>query len=121
MEIIWSPRARTRLKDIGDYIAKDASDRAASFEDRLESVERLREFPDSGAAVPENKVLRQVLLQGYRLIYRIRVETVEVVTIISPGQSFDLEWQRTVETTVKEWSSQIMMTTLLNRFLGKME
>ena len=90
MEIIWSPRARTRLKDIGDYIAKDAPERATQFEDRLiESVERLSEFPESGSAVPENKTLRQVVLQGYRLIYRIRVESVEVVTVISPGQSFD--------------------------------
>ena len=90
MEIIWSPRARTRLKDIGDYVAKDAPERAASFEDRLiESVERLREFPNSGAAVPENKAFHQVVLQGYRLIYRIRSEACEVVTIISPGQSFE--------------------------------
>lgn len=106
-QVIWSPRAEKRLDEIGDYIAKDAPARAADFVERLlGSTRRLKEFPESGAVAPENNAFRQVVLQGYRLIYRIRGEVCQVVTIISPGQSFDLERQRAVETTLKEeWMS----------------
>lgn len=106
-QVIWSPRAEKRLDEIGDYIAKDQPTRAADFVERLlGSTRRLKDFPESGAVVPENKAFRQMVIQGYRLIYRIRGEIAEVVTIISPGQSFDLEWQHVVETTLKaEWSS----------------
>ena len=93
-QVIWSPRAEKRLDEIGDYIAKDAPKRAADFVEKLlHSTRRLKEFPESGAVVPENKAFRQVVIQGYRLIYRVYGELAEVVTIISPGQSFDLEWQ----------------------------
>ena len=88
MEIIWSPRARLKLEEIGDYIAKDAPDRASAFEDKLiDSVSRLKDFPKSGSIVPENESFRQVILQGYRIIYRIRGTSVDIVTIISPGQN----------------------------------
>ncbi len=99
-QVIWSPRAERRLDEIGDYIAKDNPKRAADFVEKLlGSTRRLKEFPESGPVASENKAFRQVVLQGYRLIYRIRVEAVEVVTIISPGQSFDLEGHRTIDRT----------------------
>ena len=88
MEIIWSPRARLNLEEIGDYIAKDAPDRAAAFEDKLiDSVSRLKDFPESGSVVPENESFREAHLQGYRIIYRIRITSVDIITIISHGQN----------------------------------
>ena len=87
-QVIWSWRAEKRLDEIGDYIAKDAPTRAADFVEKLlDSTRRLKDFPESGHPVPENKTFRQVVLQGYRLIYRIRGDIAEVVTIISPGQN----------------------------------
>jgi len=86
MEVKWSPSALLRLETIGDFIAKDAPPRAADFEDRLlDSVQRLKEFPFSGSLAPENPAYRQVVLDGYRVIYAIKPAAVEIVTILSPG------------------------------------
>ena len=68
--------------------------RAANFIEKLiSSTRRLQEFPESGHVVPENQAFRQVILQGYRLIYRVRGGIAEVVTIVSPGQNADLKSQ----------------------------
>jgi len=90
MEIIWSPLALEKIEQIGDYIAKDAPDRARSFVDRLvESAERLREFPLSGQITRENPAFRQVVTQGYRLIYQVQEKTVDILTVIAPQEGSD--------------------------------
>ena len=86
MEIKWSPSSIDRLEEIGKFIAKDSPAHAVSFVDTLlESVERLKEFPLSGALVQENPAFRQIVVQGYRIIYRQREKSIEIVTVISPG------------------------------------
>ena len=94
MEVVWSPRAEFRLVEIADYIASHNPERAQEFVLRLlYSVDHLQEFPESGSLVPENGAFRQVVLQGYRIIYRIQTDDrvqlarVEIVTVISPGQN----------------------------------
>jgi plasmid stabilization system protein ParE len=94
VEVVWSPRAEFRLVEIADYIKAHNPERAKDFVLRLlHSVDHLKEFPESGSLVPENGAFRQVILQGYRIIYRIqtdereRLARVEIVTVISPGQN----------------------------------
>lgn len=87
MEITWSPRAIEKIKQMGDYIAQDAPGRAHQFVDRLvKSVERLREFPLSGQITRENPAFRQVIFKGYRIIYRLGENAVEIVTVIAPKE-----------------------------------
>lgn len=87
MEIVWSESSFQRLEEIGHFIATDSPTRAREFIDRLiESVERLREFPLSGSVMPENSAFRQIVVQGYRIIYRQMASAVEIVTVVSPGQ-----------------------------------
>ena len=107
MEIIWSPHALKKVSEIGDFIALDSIPRAVKFEDELlTSVWHLKEFPNAGGPVPEKEGLRQVIHHGYRIIYRIQQSSVEIITVISPGQNFNLDWQRFIESTLeKEWSS----------------
>lgn len=84
MRITWSPNSLRQLESIGDYIALDSPGNARKFIDKLiESVERLKQFPLSGSNVPESPNLKQVLIQGYRIIYRPRDSTVEIVTVLS--------------------------------------
>ena len=97
MEVVWSPRAEFRLIEIADYIASHNPERAKEFVLRLlHSVDQLKKFPESGSLVPENGAFRQLILQGYRIIYRIqtdereRLARVEIVTVISPGQNAPL-------------------------------
>jgi toxin ParE1/3/4 len=86
MEIIWSSHALRQAEQIGDYIAKDSPARACTFIDKLiSSVERLKKFPYSGLLVKENPAFRQIVFERYRIIYRIAEDSVEIVTIYSPG------------------------------------
>jgi addiction module RelE/StbE family toxin len=87
-QVIWSPRALERLDEISDYIALDAPNRAIDFVlSLLESTERLKDHPESGAVIRENEAFRHIVHEGYRIIYRVRAGLVEVVTVIAPGQN----------------------------------
>ncbi|MFH1017961.1 MAG: type II toxin-antitoxin system RelE/ParE family toxin [Pseudomonadota bacterium] len=90
MEIIWSETAVHRVEEISRFIAKDSAPSASRFITRLiRSVERLKTFPLSGSAVPENIAFRQVVFQGYRIIYRLTGSAVQIVTVVTPGFSSD--------------------------------
>jgi addiction module RelE/StbE family toxin len=87
MRIIWSPNSLKQLESIGDYIASDSPGNARKFIDKLiESVERLKQFPLSGSNVPESPNLKQVLVQGYRVIYRPRDSIIDIIAVLSPFQ-----------------------------------
>ncbi len=89
MEIIWSPQSLEDLEIIGDYIALDDPLRAITFIDEIiKSVERLMEFPESGNFVEDNPIFRQIIYQGYRLIYQYRNKQILIITILGPGQIF---------------------------------
>lgn len=88
MKIEWSPRAERELTQLRDYIAQDSPFYARQFTERLIlAVERLTTLPRSGRTVPEaghQDAIREVLYQGYRLIYRIRddQQLVQIVTVL---------------------------------------
>jgi toxin ParE1/3/4 len=83
--LIWSPRALDDLETICEYIARDSDRYARLF---VERVVRLAEsiplHPLLGAVVREyqREGLRERLFQNYRIIYRVRGDSVEVVTIV---------------------------------------
>lgn len=86
MEIVWSPHSLVRIEEIGDFIAQDSPAQAKKFIDHLiKAVERLQTHPHSGQAAPENPAFRQLIVRGYRIIYRIDQEDIQIVTVISPG------------------------------------
>lgn len=86
-KVIWTATALDDLESLGNYIALDAPERAVTFTDELyDSTKRLEEYPMSGGVCPEDPSSRQVVLQGYRIIYQVTEQGVEVLTIISPGQ-----------------------------------
>lgn len=87
MEIIWSSRSLTKLEQIGDYIALDSPANAIAFVEKIvKAVERLKRFPLSGSIVPESPNLRQLIFDGYRIIYRPSDKKIEIVTILGPAQ-----------------------------------
>lgn len=87
MEIIWSPQSLEDIEDIGDFIAEDNPTRAVSFVDGIvSSVDRLLSFPESGPIVEENPVFRQIVYEGYRIIYQFRSEKILIVTVLGPGR-----------------------------------
>jgi plasmid stabilization system protein ParE len=82
------------LRRIRDYIASDSPLFAHVFVDRLTgSVTRLRTFPRSGRVVPEFGLehIRELIVSNYRIVYRVRGDTVEVTTVFHSTWSIGLQ------------------------------
>ena len=87
MKIVWSPNSLIQLEQIGDYIALDAPGNAGRFIDRIiSSIERLKNLPLSGSNVPESPNLKQVIVQGYRVIYRPTDKSIDIIAVLTPAQ-----------------------------------
>jgi toxin ParE1/3/4 len=87
MRIVWSPNSLNQLEKIGDYIALDSPGSAVKFVGKiLDSVERLKKFPFSGSNVPESPNLKQVIVQGYRIVYRASDKSIDIIAVLSPYQ-----------------------------------
>jgi len=71
MRVVWTAKAKARLREIQDYIAKDSPDRARAVVDRLLARSMtLADPPLIARQVPEyaRVDLREVLDRPYRLI-----------------------------------------------------
>ena len=89
MRIEWTEPALDDLEDIRDYIAQDSPQNAAAFIQRLfDAAERLGDFPHQGREVPEAdsspEDIRELIVQGYRIIYWPRTEVVQILAVV-PG------------------------------------
>ena len=86
MRLHWSDIAEADLDDIYDYIARDVPYYAELFVERLiEATDRLEDHPRSGRRVPEadqRDDIRELIVQGYRIIYRIEAEEINILTVI---------------------------------------
>ena len=85
MSIIWSREAGENLVDIEEFIARDSVERAIRFIDALidhaEAI--LADNPRSGRSVPEigNPDIRELIYRGYRIVYRLNCDHVEILTV----------------------------------------
>ena len=85
MKVIWSRRALLDVEHIRDYIAQDSPAYAQPFIERLlHTTRHLPRFPHSGRPMPEanNPGIREVIYQGYRIIYRLGSDTIEIVMVV---------------------------------------
>lgn len=90
MKIVWTRHARKRITEIYDYIAADSPDRAADFCDTLiNSADQLTDHPLSGPLVPEDPAYRQLVVEKYRIIYRLGGAEIYIMTIVAPGMLYD--------------------------------
>ena len=91
--IIWSPLAIEDVEAIRAYVARDSPRSADLLVERLvAAVERLEANPLSGRVVPEvgDDSLREVIHGNYRIVYRIRADHVEIVTVFHGARLFRL-------------------------------
>ena len=82
--LIWAPQSLADLESIRDYIAKDSPRYAILFvEDIIRVVAAIETNPLAGRVVSEFqiKALRERIHGSYRIVYRVRREHVEIVTI----------------------------------------
>jgi len=94
MKIVWSPLALERVNEIADYIAENSVEAARVWlMDIFGVVDRLKEFPESGRAVPEVKRtnIRELIFKNYRVIYRVERKQVSILTVRHSKQRLPLK------------------------------
>ena len=85
MKILWTEPAIEDLRSLHVYIARDSEVYASNFVQRIIlAVDKLSNFPRLGRLAPEaeNDLIREIIYQDYRIIYRIKGQLVEILTII---------------------------------------
>ena len=93
-EIKWSPQSLADIETIANFIARDSSYYARMFTIKVfESADRLELFPESGRVVPElkRKEIREVIIGNYRIIYRIRGNLIEILTVYHASRLLDID------------------------------
>jgi plasmid stabilization system protein ParE len=86
MKVVWSDDATYALVALeASLVQRYSPDQAASIvEDLVRRVERLEDHPQLGRVVPEygQWQLRELVDRWNRVVYRLRSDAIEVVTIV---------------------------------------
>ncbi len=83
-KVLWTDHAIQDLLGIKAFIAQDSMDRAEKWLIELYTAgENLSQLSSRGRIVPEfnQENLRELLIENYRLVYRIKSTTVEIITV----------------------------------------
>jgi plasmid stabilization system protein ParE len=91
-EIRWTLQAADDLEAIAEFISIDSSHYAQLFAlNVFKAIERLTTFPRSGRVVPElgNAAIREIILGNYRIVYRLRKDVVEILTVYHGAKLLD--------------------------------
>ena len=89
MAVNWSAEAKRDLADIVDYYEDRSPEYARALVRQIyESVGRLEHFPQMGRYVPELslKSFRELIVAGYRVVYLISNEEVDILVIAHSRQ-----------------------------------
>ncbi|MGQ0649370.1 MAG: type II toxin-antitoxin system RelE/ParE family toxin [Gemmatimonadaceae bacterium] len=81
----WTEQAVDQLGAIAEYVSRSSPIYAEQLIQRIvHRLEQVRVFPDSGSPVLEASIpdVRQVIEWPYRILYRPRTETIEVLAIV---------------------------------------
>ena len=92
MRVEWSNCARDDLDDLVRYISRDSVFYARLFAEKIVLATRiLKDFPESGRAIPEveDKALREIIVHGYRVMYRSQAERVLVLAVMNGSRDID--------------------------------
>jgi len=84
VNVIWTDESLTRLAEIEEFIARDSLRRAKEFINYLiERGESISKNPKIGRVVPEisNPSIRELIVKNYRIVYSIKKENVEILTV----------------------------------------
>jgi len=84
VEVRWTPQAADDLDAIAEFIAQDSPHYASLFVmDVLQTAEHLVDMPRLGRIVPEvnDAAIREIILGNYRIIYRLRTNVAEILTV----------------------------------------
>lgn len=89
MKIGWSTGAVSALLELREYVAHDSAERADELCARLiAGAGQLTKFPYSGPLFPEDRAYRQLVVEGYRIVYMITEEEIRVTAVLPPGRLY---------------------------------
>lgn len=91
LKVVWTENAIQDLSIIKKYIAEDSLDRSERWiEELLEAGESLGTLASRGRLVPEfdQENLRELLIGNYRLVYRLSLKLVEILTVFEGHRQF---------------------------------
>jgi addiction module RelE/StbE family toxin len=97
MKVYWTDRAKARLKELESYIAQDSESSAKKVVKRLLiKSNQISVLPYSGRKVPEygQDDIREMLVKPYRIIYRIRTDRIDVLTVMHYRQLLPSDTKR---------------------------
>ena len=83
--VTWSSEALDDVEAIAEYIERDSPVYARAVVQKiLATTRKLQRFPRAGRTVPEldDDAIRELLVYSYRIIYRVRDQTVLVAAVI---------------------------------------
>jgi len=92
--LVWAPQAIEDVEAIRAYVARDSSHYADLVVERIvAAVTRLESQPLSGRVVPEvgDQALREVIHGSYRIVYRLKPNVAEIVTVFHGARVFRLD------------------------------
>lgn len=95
--VIWSPAADRDLSSIADFIARDSPHYASLFvRSAHEAANSLSELSERGSILEElgDTNVRQLLVDSYRLIYRVQEERVVILGLIHASRDLLALWRR---------------------------
>jgi toxin ParE1/3/4 len=91
MKVIWRDEATANLENIYAYVSLYSSaDSAWNLVNRLVArADDLGDFPQMGRVVPElqDPEIRELLEKGYRIVYRVKRDEVEVLTVFHTSRA----------------------------------
>ena len=96
-EVRWSPQALRDLDALGKYLERSSPQYARSLVARLyEAGAGLAEYPLMGRQVPEVELghIRDIIRDGYRIVYLADEEVVEVLAVLHGRQDLGKKLRR---------------------------
>lgn len=85
LKVLWTQRARTKLREYREYIRADNPAAARAWAAGVHRiVDSLRELPRSGRIVPEFKresLRERIHGKNYRIVYQVEASRIVIVTI----------------------------------------
>jgi toxin ParE1/3/4 len=94
MKVRWSPLAIDRVVEIASFIAEDNPSAAEKWIHKIFArTGQLAVFPGSGHHITETtrKDIRELISGNYRIIYRIDLRQVSILTVRNTKQILPLE------------------------------
>lgn len=89
MIVHWTETAIKNLTGIYQYIAQNSPLYAQRVADKIiRRSEQIAAFPQSGRQVPEYDApdIREIVEKPYRIIYRIKVDQIDVLAVVHGAQ-----------------------------------